>query len=124
MRPLSPDLRRRIVAAREAGAGTGEVCQRFLISRSTAERLWNQHRKVGHVQPRQVGGYRKSRLQAHGRTLERWITRQADMSLVEIKERCLRELGVGISLTALWHQLKRQGLSVKKNDARRRAKPA
>lgn len=124
MRPLSQDLRLRIVAAREAGAGTGEVCRRFMISRSTAERLWNQHRQVGHVQPRQVGGHRKSRLEGHTRTLERWITRQTDMSLVEISERCWNDLGVRISVTALWHQLRRQGLSVKKNDARRRAKPA
>ena len=124
MRPLSQDLRCRIVAAREAGAGTGEVCQRFSVSRSTVERLWNQYRRVGHVQPQQVGGYRRSRLQAHSRTLARWIARKSDLSLMEIRERCFVDLGVRIGITALWHQLRRQGLSVKKNDARRRTKPA
>ena len=124
MRPLSQDLRHRIVAAREAGAGTGEVSQRFSVSRKTVERYWGQHQKLGHVQPKQIGGYRVSRLQPHGRAIERWISRKTDISLVEIKDRCFSELGVRIGITALWHQLKRQGLSVKKNDARRRARPA
>ena len=55
-----------------------------MISRSTAERLWNQHRQLGHVQPRQVGGHRKSRLEGHTRTLERWITRQADILIAAV----------------------------------------
>ena len=29
MRPLSQDLRQRIIAARERGEGTGEVCRRL-----------------------------------------------------------------------------------------------
>ncbi len=48
MKPLSEDLRQRIVRAREAGEGTGEVCRRFGVSRSSAERFWNQYRRRGH----------------------------------------------------------------------------
>ena len=121
MRPLSEDLRRRIVAARAAGAGTGEVCRRFGVSRKSVERFWNQHRLTGHTRPKQIGGYRRSRLQAHERTLRRWIARQADLTLVELQQRCRERLGVRIGITALWHRLDRLGLSYKKNDARRRA---
>jgi transposase len=124
MRPLSQDLRSRIVAAREDGVGTGEVSQRFSVSRSTVERIWNQHRKLGHIKPKQIGGYRKSRLEKHGRTLGRWIEKKSDVTLAELRERCLQELGVGVGINALWHQLRRMGLSSKKNDARRRAGPA
>ncbi len=124
MRPLSQDLRGRIVAARADGVGTGEVSQRLSVSRSTVERVWNQHCKLGHVEPKQVGGYRKSRLAKHGRTLGRWIEKKSDVTLAELKERCVRELGVSVGLNALWHQLRRMGLSSKKNDARRRAGPA
>jgi transposase len=123
MRPLSQDLRSRIVAAREDGVGTGEVSQRFAVSRSAVERIWNQHRKLGHVEPKQIGGYRKSRLMKHGRTLGRWIEKKSDITLAELRERCLQELGVGVGINALWHQLRRMGLSSKKNDARRRARP-
>ena len=122
MRPLSEDLRRRIVAAREDGAGTGEVCQRFSVSRSSVERFWNQHRSSGHLRPKQIGGYRRSRLQPHERTLKRWIGEQADLTLAEMKERCWEQLGVRIGINALWHRLDRLGLSYKKNDARRRAR--
>jgi len=124
MRPLSEDLRRRIVAAREDGAGTGEVCQRFSVSRSSVERFWNQPRRNGHLRPKQIGGYRRSRLRPHERTLRQWITQQADLTLVELQQRCGERLGIKIGITALWHRLDRLGLSYKKNDARRRARAA
>lgn len=124
MRPLSGDLRQRIIEAREHGAGTGEVCARFGVSRKSVERFWNQHRTSGHCRPKQIGGYRKSRLKKHEQRLRRWIAQQADLTLVELQQRCAKELDVQIGLTALWHRLNRLGLSYKKNDARRRASAA
>ena len=124
MKPLSEDLRRRIVAARTNGEGPGEVCQRFGVSRSSVERFWNQHRRRGHCRPKQIGGYRRSRLRKHERTLRRWITAQADLTLAELQQRCRARLDVQIGITALWHRLDRLGLSYKKNDARRRARAA
>lgn len=124
MRPLSEDLRRRIVEARQAGAGSVEVSQRFRVSRRTVARLYRQYERRGHLRPKQIGGYRRSRLEPHGRTLRRWIARQTDLTLAELKERCRRELGVQIGINALWHRLDRLGLSYKKNHARRRARPA
>jgi transposase len=124
MRPLSGDLRQRIVEARAKGAGTGEVCQRFAVSRKSVERFWNQHCTSGHCRPKQIGGYRKSRLEKHEKRLRRWIALQADLTLVELQQRCAKELAVKIGLTALWHRLDRLGLSYKKNDARRRASAA
>jgi transposase len=124
MRPLSEDLRQRIVAARADGAGTGEVCQRFGVSRSSVERFWNQHCTRGHCRPKQIGGYRQSRLKKHEKQLRRWIAQQADLTLAELQQRCQKELAVQIGLTALWHRLDHLGLSYKKNDARRRASAA
>jgi transposase len=124
MRPLSQDLRERIIAAREHGAGTGEVCRRFGVSRKSVERFWKQHRQSGHCRPKQVGGYRRSRLEKHDRILSRWIAAQADLTLSELQNRCREDLKVSIGITALWHRLERLGLSYKKNDARRRARSA
>ena len=123
MRPLSADLRERIIAARAEGAGVGEVSERFGVSRKSVERFWSQHCTSGHCRPKQVGGYRVSRLKKHEKKLRRWIGQQADLTLVELQQRCQKELEVRIGLTALWHQLARLGLSHKKNDARRRAGP-
>jgi len=122
MRPLSEDLRRRIIAARAHGEGTGEVCQRFQVSRKSVERFWLQHQRTGHCRPKQIGGYRRSRLRPHEATLRRWIAQQADLTLAELQHRCGTELGIKIGITALWHRLDRLGLSYKKNDARRRAR--
>ena len=124
MRPLSQDLRRRIIAARENGEGTGEVSKRFGVSRKSVERFWKEQCQTGHCLPKQIGGYRRSRLAPHDRQLQHWIETQPDLSLVELQERCLKRLAVRIGTTALWHRLRRLGLSHKKNDARRRAGPA
>lgn len=123
MRPLSQDLRQRIIAARERGEGTGEVCQHLGVSRKSVERFWKQHCLTGECRPKKIGGYRRSRLEKHDRTLRRWIAVQADLTLKEIQQRCLAQLKVTIGITALWHRLERLGLRYKKNDARRRARP-
>jgi transposase len=124
MRPLSQDLRQRIIAARERGEGTGEVCKRFGVSRKSVERFWQQHCQTGECRPKQIGGYRRSRLEKHDRTLRRWLAAQADLTLNELQRRCLERLKVSIGITALWHRLEQLGLSYKKNDARRRARSA
>src|ERR1700744_219282 len=124
MCPLSQDLRKRIIAARERGDGTGEVCQRFGVSRRSVERFWKAHCSTGQCLPKKVGGYRRSRLADHDQMLQRWIEAKPDLSLVELQHRCQARLHISIGITALWHRLRRLGLSYKKNDARRRARPA
>jgi transposase len=124
MRPLSEDLRRRIIGAREKGEGTGEVCQRFGVSRKSVERFWKQYGLTGHCRPKQIGGYRRSRLEKHKRTLRRWIAQQADLTLAQLQQRCREQPAVQIGLNALWQRLDRLGLSYKKNVARRRARSA
>ena len=58
MKPLSEDLRRRIIAARESGESPSEVHRRFGVSRSSEARLWRQYQQSGHCRPKQIGGYR------------------------------------------------------------------
>ena len=123
MRPLSEDLRRRIIEARQAGAGSVEVSERFRVSRRSVARLFGQYERSGELRPKKIGGYRRSRLQRHSKTLSRWLEKQADITLVELCERCRKELGVTIGINALCHQLSKIGLFLKKNDARRRAEP-
>jgi len=123
MRPLSEDLRRRIIEARQLGAGSVEVSERFRVSRRTVARLFGQYEHSGDLSPKQIGGYRRSRLADHAKVLGRWIDKKADVTLVQLQERCREELGVKVGVNALWHQLRRMGLSSKKNDARRRAGP-
>src|SRR5271155_5839181 len=122
MRPLSEDLRHRIIQAREKGEGVGEVCRRFGVSRSSVERFWKQHAKTGQCRPKKIGGYRRSRLEKHDRLLRRWLTEQVDLTLRQLQQRCQERLQIQIGTNALWHRIDRLGLSYKKNDARRRAR--
>ena len=124
MRPLSEDLRQRVIRAREKGEGVGEVCRRFGVSRSSVERFWKQHVKTGQCRPKKIGGYRRSRLEKHDRVLRRWLTEQVDLTLRQLQQRCQEHLQIRIGTNALWHRIDHLGLSYKKNDARRRARSA
>jgi transposase len=122
VRPLSQDLRLRIIDARRNGDGTGEVSRRFGVSRRSVERFWKQQQTTGQCLPQKVGGHRRSRLEGQDAMLMRWIEEKSDLSLVEIQHRCKKQLAIRIGINALWHRLRRIGLSSKKNDARRRAR--
>ena len=101
MRPLSQDLRQRIIAARQRGEGTGAVGKHFGVSRKSVERFWNQHCRTGGCAPKKIGGYRRSRLEKHDRTLRRWIATQSDLTLAELQQRCRKQLQIAIGITAL-----------------------
>ena len=123
MRTYSCDLRERIVAAREQGHSTAEVVRLFRVSKASVERYWSQYQRTGKVEPRQRGGYRHSCLEGHDGRLRAWIGEKKDLTLAELRERILRDLGIKVGNTALWHRLERLGLSYKKNASRRRARP-
>jgi transposase len=88
------------------------------------ERYWKSYQESGTVEPKRRGGYRRSRLEGHDERLQEWIAEQPDLTLEEIKQRCLTELNVKIGINALWQRLDRLGLSFKKNAARQRAEPS
>jgi transposase len=122
MRTYSRDLRERIVAARERGHSAQEIARLVKVSKRSVERYWKQYSATGSLEPKQRGGYRRSRLEKHDETLRRWIKQEADLTLAQLQERIRRDLKVRLGITALWHRLERLGLSYKKNAARRRAK--
>jgi len=57
-----------------------EVSERFRVSRRTVARLFVQFERTGKLGPKQIGGYRKSRLEKHARTLGRWIEKKSDIT--------------------------------------------
>lgn len=124
MQTYSRDLRERIVAAREHGHSAREIARLFRISKRSVERFWQKYLATGGVEPKQRGGYRRSRLEKHDQKLRRWIKEKADITLAQLQERIAQELGIKLGTTALWHRLEGLGLSYKKNPSRRRARPA
>jgi transposase len=123
MRTYSSDLRERVVAARAKGYTIAETARLFRVSESSVERYWSQFQSTGKLEPRQRGGYRRSCLEGHDQSLRAWIGEKKDLTLMQLRERILRDLGITVGNTALWHRLERLGLSYKKNAARCRARP-
>ena len=124
MQTYSRDLRERVVAARSAGQSAQEIARLFRVSKRSVERFWRKYLDTGAIEPKQRGGYRRSRLEKHDRKLRRWIKQRADLTLAQLQERIAQDLGIKLGTTALWHRLERLGLSYKKNAERRRARPA
>jgi transposase len=124
MQTYSRDLRERIVAGRQQGQSAQEIARRFGVSKRSVERFWKKYLDTGAIEPKQRGGYRRSRLEKHDRKLRGWIRQKADLTLAELRERIAHELSIKLGTTALWHRLERLGLSYKKKPARLRARPA
>lgn len=124
MKSFSMDLRKRLVAGRRRGQSAEELARLFGVSKRSVERFWKRHLEEGTLEPKQRGGYRRSRLEGHDELLHQWIAQQPDLSLEEISERLHKQLDINIGPTALWHRLEKLGLSYKKNAARRRARAA
>jgi transposase len=69
----------------------------------------------------QIGGHRRSRLADLEPLLRSWIKASPDLTLTEMRDRLAKQ-GVAIKIGALWHQLNRWNLTLKKNPARQRAR--
>jgi len=112
MRPLSLDLRTRIVALVETGEHSlGELAEFFAINRSTIVRLLQRYRRTGSVAPKPHGGGRPRSLNAEAvaRLLE-LVKQQSDATLLEFRER----LGIPCSVMTVSRTLQRNRISRKK----------
>jgi len=112
MRPYSPDLRERIVAAVERGKGSlRELADVFSVSLSCIVRLLRRHRATGSFLPQpHAGGPRPLLDEDACQRLLALVREQPDATLAELQGR----LGVPCSLSTLCRALQRHGISRKK----------
>lgn len=112
MRPYSPDLRERIVAAVERGQGSlRELADVFLVSLSCIVRLLRRHRTTGSSLPQpHAGGPRPLLDEDACQRLLALVREQPDATLAELQAR----LGVPCSLSTICRALQRHGISRKK----------
>ena len=114
MRPVSQDLRERIVEARASGSSSAEVAERFRVSIRSVDRYWQKQREQGHCRASKIGGYLRSRLEGHEDTVAAWIEEKNDLTLETICERLEKQLGIKLGVSALWYRLDAMGLTFKK----------
>lgn len=116
-KPLSLDLRERIVAAYEGKEGTREeVAKRFKVSVGMVKKLLAQKSRTGDLRPRYRFCGRKARLEPeHGKSMRQLVEREPDVTLEEIKQR----LGLDCTIGAIHWVLSRLGLTYKKRRSMR-----
>jgi transposase len=123
MQAYSQDLRDRVLRAVERGERPTEIAERFEVSRVWVYQVADRFKATGQRSSLRVGGYLRSRVADVEGALRGWLKAQPDLTLAQLCER-LAEKGIQIKVPALWHQLNKWNLSLKKNPARQRARAA
>lgn len=121
MRAYSQDLRDRVLRAVQRGERPTDIAARFEVSRVWVYQVAGRLKATGDRGSLRVGGYRRSRVADMETSLRGWLKAAPDLTLAQLCER-LAERGIQIKVPALWHQLNKWGLSLKKNAARQRAR--
>ena len=116
-RPLSNDLRERVVSAVKEGASCRAVAARFDVAVSSVVKWSQRHRSTGSVAPGKVGGHRKRLLEPHRAFIVERIHQLPHLTLHGLKAE-LAARGVRVSHNTVWEFLRREGLRFKKNSVR------
>ena len=116
-RPLSIDLRERVVAAVLSGESCRSVAARFKVAISSVVKWSQRHRATGSVAPGKMGGHRKRVLEPHRAFIVERIEQTSHLTLHGLKDE-LAARGVKVSHTAVWAFLRREGLRFKKKPVR------
>jgi transposase len=119
-RPLSNDLRERVVAAVSAGDSCRAVAARFGVAVSSVVKWSQRQRQTGSVSPGKMGGHCKPVLLTHRDFIVERIEQTSHLTLHKLKDE-LAARGVKVSHNAVWEFLRREGLRFKKNSVRARA---
>jgi len=121
MQSYSQDLRDRVLWALHRGERPTTIARRLEVSRVWVYQVRGREQKSGERTRHQIAGHRRSRIAELQPLLRAWIEQEPGLSLAELCERLVAQ-GISIKIGALWHQLNKWNLTVKKNPARQRAR--
>lgn len=124
-KPLSNDLRERLIEAVSHGATCRAAGERFGVAPSTAVKWVRRWRDTGSAAPRRQGGDRRSaRIETHGSEILGLIAKTVDISLVEIADHLQRQHGERFAPSTIWRFLDRNAQTFKKTaHAREQERP-
>ncbi len=121
-KPLSVDLRERVVAAVDGGLSRREAAGRFGVSLSSAIRWTAQARRTGDVQPRRSGGDKRlRRIGDHASLILVAVEETPDITLAELRD-LLASRGVAVVISTLWRFFARRKITLKKCPGMRRSR--
>jgi transposase len=122
-RPYSMDLRERVVRAVDGGLSRRRAASLFALAISTVVEWVRVWRETGSVAAKPMGGDHSSRLKGERAWLLGRIEAVPDLTLEEIR-RELKDRGILVGYGTVWRFFAGEGISFKKNRARRRARAA
>src|ERR1700758_4453155 len=100
-RPLSNDLRERVVTAIVGGERCRSVASRFGVAVSSVVKWSQRYRATGSVAPGKMGGHRKRVLEPHRAFIIERIKQTPHLTLHRLKEELVAQ-GVHVSHNAVW----------------------
>ena len=119
-RPLSLDLRERVVAATAGGETCRAVAKRFGVSVASVVKWSQRYRRTGSAAAKPMGGRRPYALEPERDWVLARVAEKPEITLRELAEE-LAGRGLPVSIYAVWHFLAHEGISFKKKSARKRA---
>ena len=122
-RPLSRDLRERVVRAVEGGLSCRKAAAVFGVGIATVIEWVRVWRDSGRLEAKPMGGDRNSRLKDERAWLLERIAAGPDLTLEELRAE-LAERGKHVGYGTVWRFFAAEGISFKKNRARQRARAA
>ena len=123
-KPLSMDLRERLISAVAGGMSRRSAAKLFRVAPSTAIKWVDQQRRTGSVRPRARGGdHRSHRLEVHADEIVS-LAKDTDITLAELVDYLQQTHSVKVAPSTVWRLLDRHDMTFKKNSARRRAAAA
>ena len=114
-KPLSEDLRIRLIQAAEGGLSRRAAGERFEVSAASAVRFVSEWRQNGATSAKSQGGDQRShRIEAHREMILSVIKANPDMTLVQIAETLEAETGASFAPSSVWRFLDRHAITFKK----------
>jgi transposase len=123
-KPLSLDLRERVVAAVCGGMSRRQAAERFGVSAASAVRWCALERETGSAKAKPQGGDRHShRIEAQADLIMSLVDKTSDITLMEIQVH-LAEQGHRFGIGTLWRFFRRHDITWKKRPRTRASRIA
>jgi len=111
-RPLSVDLRERIVAAVDEGMSRRAAAERFKVSVSCAIKLVQRWKRTGNVALAKRGR-KPFALAGHEALVRELVAAQPDMTLEELQAHLAKQ-GITVAISSIWRFLDSLEMTLKK----------
>lgn len=115
MPPYSLDLRKKIVAAYQAGnTSIRKVAKQFQVATRTVQKLLNQYRDTGGLNPKVATKKMQSPLEAHREIILDLVAEHPDWTLWQYCEEVAEKTDVSVTTGSMCRFLQRHNITLKK----------